>query len=139
MRTLEEIIKNRRLLIGKITEDGFEGEIQMPTWRGTIICSWGGGWDHVSISPYKKRITPEWEDMCILKDIIFREDEAVIQIHPPKDEYVNNMSNCLHLWRFQDGDMTLPPSFMVGLKKGQTLSDVNREAKAYYEQRGEVW
>ena len=139
MRDLEEIKACKRLLIGRISPDGFDGEIQMPTWKGSIICSWGGGWDHVSVSPYKKRITPEWDDMCMLKDIFFNDDEAVIQIHPPAAEYVNNMTNCLHLWRYQDGPMVLPPSFMVGLKKGQTIQDVNREAKAYFEARGEEY
>lgn len=139
MKELSEIKLCKRLIIGEISKDGFSGEIQMPTWKGTVIASWGGGWDHVSVSPYKKRITPEWDDMCILKAIFFKDDEAVIQIHPPKDQYVNNMPNCLHLWRYQDGEMILPPSFMVGLKKGQTMKDLNREAQAYYESRGEKW
>ena len=75
--------------------------------------------------------------MCRIKEIFFKDDESVIQIHPPKDEYVNNMPNCLHLWRYTDGEMILPPSFMVGMRKGQTYAEVMAEAKAYYEARGE--
>lgn len=71
---------------------------------------------------------PSWEDMCMIKDIFFREDEAVIQIHPPKSEYVNNVPNCLHLWKSQK-KMTLPPSWMVGVKKGESQAEVKAKAE----------
>lgn len=137
MKRLEDIKQSRRLIIAEITDDGFSGIISMPLWKGSIICSWGGGWEHCSVSPSKKNIIPTWDDMCMIKDLIFKEDEAVIQIHPPKDEYVNNMPNCLHLWRYLDGDMVLPPSFMVGLRKGQTMAELDKEIKYYYAARGE--
>lgn len=136
MRDIEEIKKNRRLMIIETTADGFRGIIQMPFWEGTIICSWGGGWEHVSVAPRKKRIVPDWDSMCMLKDIFFKEDEAVIQIHPPKAEYVNNMPNCLHLWRWAEGEMTLPPSFMVGIKAGQSEEELMAEIKQYYKDHG---
>lgn len=94
MKNLDEIKKCRRLLVLEEAEDGFSGIIHMPTWEGTVICSWDF-WDHVSVFPRKKQITPSWDDMCIIKDIFFDEDEAVIQIHPPKSQYVNNKGNCL--------------------------------------------
>jgi hypothetical protein len=137
MKRLEDIKQSRRLIIAEISDDGFSGIISMPLWKGSIICSWGGGWEHCSVSPSKKNIIPTWDDMCMIKDLIFKEDEAVIQIHPPKDEYVNNMPNCLHLWRYLDGDMVLPPSFMVGLRKGQTMAELDKEIKNYYAARGE--
>lgn len=137
MKRLEDIKQSRRLIIAEISNDGFSGIISMPLWKGSIICSWGGGWEHCSVSPSKKNIIPTWDDMCMIKDLIFKEDEAVIQIHPPKDEYVNNMPNCLHLWRYLDGDMVLPPSFMVGLRKGQTMAELDKEIKNYYAARSE--
>ena len=137
MKRLEDIKQSRRLIIAEITDDGFSGIISMPLWKGSIICSWGGGWEHCSVSPSKKNTIPTWDDMCMIKDLIFKEDEAVIQIHPPKDEYVNNMPNCLHLWRYLDGNMVLPPSFMVGLRKGQTMAELDIEIKNYYAARGE--
>ena len=137
MKRLEDIKQSRRLIIAEITDDGFSGIISMPLWKGSIICSWGGGWEHCSVSPSKKNTIPTWDDMCMIKDLIFKEDEAVIQIHPPKDEYVNNMPNCLHLWRYLDGNMVLPPSFMVGLRKGQTMAELDKEIKNYYAARGE--
>ena len=137
MRDLKEIKQCKRLVIQEETQDGFSAIIHMPLWVGSVICSWGGGWEHISVSPSKKRITPEWDEMCRIKEIFFKDEESVIQIHPPKDMYVNNMPNCLHLWRYTDGEMILPPSFMVGMRKGQTYAEAMEEAKAYYEARGE--
>ena len=77
--------------------------------------------------------------MCAVKELFFKDDEAVVQIHPPKDEYVNNMPNCLHLWRCYDKEMVLPPSFMVGMRKGQSYNDVMKEAKEYYKENGYEW
>lgn len=135
MRSLEEIKACKRIAIFEQTVDGFSGIISMPLWTGTVICSWDF-WDHVSVAPSKKRITPSWDDMCMIKDIFFKDDEAVIQIHPPKNQYVNNMPNCLHLWRWNEGEMILPPSFMVGMRVGQTIDELNAEIKAYYKEHG---
>ena len=67
------------------------------------------------------------DDMCKIKDAFWNDDEAVIQIHPPKADYVNNMPNCLHLWRCTYKDMVLPPSILVGIKKGQTQKEIAEE------------
>jgi hypothetical protein len=135
MRSLKEIKACKRIAILEQTVDGFSGIISMPLWTGTVICSYDF-WDHVSVAPSKKRIIPSWDDMCMIKDIFFKEDEAVIQIHPPKNQYVNNMPNCLHLWRWNEGEMILPPSFMVGMRVGQTIDELNAEIKAYYKEHG---
>lgn len=129
MKTFDEIKACKRLLIGQVAPDGFNGEIHLPMWKGTIICSWGGGWEHVSVAPYKRRITPSLDDMCLIKDIFFKEEEAVIQIHPPKADYVNNVPNCLHLWRPIDQKLILPPSILVGLRKDQAQDSIKEELK----------
>lgn len=116
MKTLKQIKQSGRLRIGTIGHDGGSGEIHMPLWQGTVIWSYGGGWEHVSVCPYKSTKIPSWEDMCKIKDIFWNEDECVVQYHPPKSEYVNNMSNCLHLWRPIDVEMPMPPSIFVGVK-----------------------
>ena len=61
-----------------------------------------GGWEHVSIQLCAKRL-PTWEEMCLIKDIFWEEEEMVVQIHPKHSEYVN-ISEALHLWRPVDGD-----------------------------------
>lgn len=137
MRTIEEIKQNKRILIGNISKDGFIGEIVFYKWRGSVVCSTGAGWEHVSVSPYNHRYTPSWDDMCNIKDIFWKDDEAVIQIHPPKDEYVNNMTNCLHLWRCSYKPMLLPPSVLVGVRKGQTKAEIMEEIRAAYRLAGE--
>ena len=68
-------------------------------------------WEHVSASTKTRCLT--WEEMCEIKDIFFNEDEAVIQIHPPKIDYVNTHEYCLHLWRPKTKEIPLPPKNLV--------------------------
>lgn len=139
MRSIEEIEKNSLLRNIELCMDGGRADIHIGGWDGSVIWSYGGGWEHVSVSPYPKRITPSWDDMCRLKDLFFSEDEDVIQIHPSKAEYVNNLPNCLHLWRCTYKDMVLPPACFVGIKKGQTTAELNAEIKKAYEIAGEKY
>jgi hypothetical protein len=139
MRTIEEIKGNRKYIYSgglEIAKDGMRGYLNVDNVNMTFVASWGCGWDHVSVAPLKSNKMPTWDQMCKVKEIFFREDEAVIQIHPPKDQYVNNKSNCLHLWRSNDKKMLLPPSFMVGLRKGQSLTDVTEEYEQYRKKYG---
>jgi hypothetical protein len=106
-------------------------------WQGSVIGSTGAGWEHISVVPFNKRITPSWDDMTKIKDWFWNDDEAVIQIHPPKDQYVNNVNNCLHLWRCTYKEMVLPQSCLVGIRKGQTQAELMKEIKEAYEIAGE--
>lgn len=72
---------------------------------------------------------PSWDDMCQLKDMFFKENETVVQYHPAKSEYVNNMPNCLHLWRPTNGALPTPPSIMAGVKKGQSRAEIEAAIK----------
>lgn len=115
MRKLEDILKSNRLSIVKRGEDGFAAFVIHPAVKArslSVICSWGGGWDHVSIA-YPNRL-PTWNEMCFIKDIFFEEEECVVQFHPPKSVYVNNHPNCLHLWKKQDQEYETPPMEFVG-------------------------
>lgn len=138
MKTINEILDCKKIYSKGLNfaEDGLMGYLCIDRTDMSFVASWGGGWEHISVSPLKKNVTPTWEQMCKVKDIFFHDDEAVIQIHPPKSEYVNNRPNCLHLWRPIDHDLILPPSFMVGLKNGQTLEDIKSEIVNYYEKGG---
>ena len=80
----------------------------------TIVASDGEGWEHVSVSI--ERRTPNWDEMCFVKDLFWREDECVVQYHPPRSEYVNFHPHCLHLFRPIDVKIPMPPSFLVGPK-----------------------
>lgn len=85
-----------------------------------MIASDGDGWEHVSVSTTTR--CPTWEEMCFVKGLFFTPDEAVIQYHPPEEEYVNNHPYCLHLWRPTDQAVPLPPASFVGNKALGTLS-----------------
>ena len=135
MRPIEEILSDKRHIYSdnvEISDDGFRGYMNVDRTDMTFVASWGGGWEHVSVAPVKRDKIPTWEQMCAVKDVFFKDDEAVIQIHPPKAEYVNMMANCLHLWRPIKKQLVLPPSFMVGYRKGQTREELEKEIDEYY-------
>lgn len=117
MRTLQEIADNLKKAGIKKVQIGIDGgACQLPSGR-TIIWSFGGGWEHVSIND--KHTTPTWEDMCELKDIFWSEEETVVQYHPAKSEYVNNLKHCLHLWKPIEeytGKLPIPDSILVGIR-----------------------
>jgi len=78
-----------------------------------IIASNGEGWDHVSVS--KEQSIPTWQEMSYVKELFFKDDEAVMQLHVPKYMHVNYHPNCLHLWRpHYPAFIPLPPTEMVG-------------------------
>ena len=56
---------------------------------------------------------PTWDEMCLVKDIFWQDDECVIQFHPPKSEYVNLHPYCLHLWKKIGEKADLPPKEFV--------------------------
>ncbi len=114
MRTIEEIRQIPKLIIEQIGEDGGRGFIYLNGTKGrpaVVVFSWGGGWEHVSVS-FSTRC-PTWEEMCKVKDMFWNEDECVVEYHPPKSEYVNNHPYCLHLWRKYGQNFETPPKYYV--------------------------
>jgi hypothetical protein len=71
-------------------------------------------WEHVSVST--KRRTPNWNEMCFVKNLFWQEDECVVQFHPPKSDYVNCHPFCLHLWKPIRQQVPMPPAILVGPK-----------------------
>lgn len=114
MKTLDEIRAASGLRIVTLSDDGFFGDLWIGGKRwATVICSWGGGWDHVSVAPLNHNRVPTWDEMCRFKEMFFRDDEVVVQYHPRKEDYVNRLRNCLHLWRPQKVEMPTPPKIYV--------------------------
>ena len=128
MKPLKELINTPNLCIQQTGQDGGSGYVQFGKMQASVIWSNGGGWEHVSVS-FNHRC-PTWEEMCEIKNMFFHPHEVVVQYHPAESEYVNTHPYCLHLWRPLEQDMPTPPAWMVGLKKGQTLASVNKEAEA---------
>lgn len=130
MKQLEDMLFAPRVIVQEKSQDGFCGEIHMAKWTGSIVVSWGCGWEHVSVSPYKRNVIPSWDDMCYIKDLFWDEDECVVQYHPPKSQYVNMVPNCLHLWKPVGHDLEMPPSILSGIRNGQSLESVLKEIAA---------
>ena len=101
--------RQRHPLLGWGDHEG--GFFVIPDKGLRIIASTGRGWDHVSVSLATRM--PTWDEMEFVKRLFFKEDEIVLQIHPPVGKYINRMPYCLHLWRNQREAFQLPPSDMV--------------------------
>lgn len=125
MKKVEELKRTPNLLINSISEDGGNGFI----FEGrkpfcSVVFSWGAGWEHVSVAPLNRRIVPSWDFMCKVKDMFFNPEEWAVQFHPAKSEYVNNLPNCLHLWRSLNEPQPIPPSILTGIKDGQIKEEI---------------
>lgn len=130
MKPLQELRQIKNLRIERVGVDGGTGMVHFGELFGSVIWSFGGGWEHVSVCPRKRKYVPTWDDMCKLKDMFFRDEETAVQYHPAKSEYVNNLPNCLHLWRPINETLPVPPSIMVGIRDGQSTESAVREMEA---------
>ena len=130
MKTNAEIRADSRILIEVMSDDGGAGFIpnldpKKSNRQARVVWSIGGGWDHVSVSWTNR--TPTWEEMAKVKRLFFYPEEVCVEYHPAESEYVSYHPFCLHIWRYQQPGMPMPPAWMVGPKTGQTLMEVRRE------------
>jgi len=94
-----------------------------PKIKLQVISSDVMDWDHVSVvanlissrGQKKGQAQPTWEQMCFIKSMFWSDEEEVMQLHPKKENHINNHPNCLHLWRPQKGTIPMPPKKMVGI------------------------
>ena len=113
MKDIKKIKETSNLFIDQEGYDGFMGR-----WYNkednkmyTFVFSYGGGWEHLSVSRPNK--TPTWDVMCKMKDIFWNDDEVCIEYHPKKSDYVNNHKNCLHIWKPIDQEIPTSPRIFV--------------------------
>lgn len=104
-----------------------------------VIASDGEGWDHVSVSVLHECRCPTWEEMCFVKDLFWLESEPVMQLHPAKDNYVNNHPRCLHLWRPQSlsKPIPLPDPRLVGIHGVEGLEQLRDHVNAKEQEKFE--
>lgn len=124
MRSLEEIRNTRNLFIeAEAPNDGMGGYYydSINNKRLNFIFSYQMGWEHLSVSMPSR--TPSWEQMCKMKDIFWREDEACVQYHPKKEDYVNMHQHCLHIWRPTEEALPIPPHILVGFRDEKEKED----------------
>lgn len=123
--------EQHRILTGALASpsgDPFGGAFMLPAlppkascFKYLVIASNGLGWEHVSVSIYDTSkgkgslIVPSWAEMCHIKDTFWDAEQTVMQLHPPKSEYVNNHEACLHLWRPTNAEIPRPNPLMVGV------------------------
>lgn len=114
LKTQSEILNLGKLVVEQKGYDGGCGRIYLNGTKkepAAVVWSFGGGWDHVSVS-YRNRC-PSWEEMCRVKEMFFYDEEVVVQYHPKKSEYKNLHNFCLHLWKKQGEEFATPPVIMV--------------------------
>ena len=129
---MDEILASGRIIPAGTGIDGGSGWVpgldrKKPNHYAAVVWSSGGGWDHVSVS-WKTRC-PTWEEMCEIKKIFFHPEEVCVEYHPAESEYVKMHPYCLHIWRYQQPGMPMPPAWMVGVKAGQSARDAVIEAE----------
>lgn len=101
MRSLDEI-RRKVKWIKPLMGSTYTAEMELARCKCSVVFGFDeDGWEHVSVSPYGGKM-PTWNDMCLVKDVFWEDEEEVIQIHPKKSKYVNIVDNCLHLWRHKE-------------------------------------
>lgn len=146
MRDREEIRKTTGVEIKKEGKDGFGGSVYPIEYKNGkvkikkdynsvlhFIFSSGCGFEHLSVSTPVR--TPTWDEMCKMKEIFWRDDEVCMQLHPKKEEYVNNHNYCLHIWKPIDKEIPMPPSVMVGIREDHIEEDAE-QLKQLYDEMG---
>jgi len=146
MRNINEIKKTTGMSIKKEANNGFGGTmfknvIYKKSGMKAIdplnfIFSVSDGWEHLSISTPTR--CPTWEEMQFMKEVFWRDDEICYQLHPKKEDYIDNHPYCLHIWRKIGTDLELPPTWMVGLKPDASEQDM-RELVNYVESNTDKW
>jgi hypothetical protein len=123
-----KVPENKRMKEGFLASDesfGCNGIFIVPINNGTIwaqcTVSDQSGWEHLSVTLCDKnhkqiKRCPTWLKMCDLKNIFWDEEDCVIQLHPPKSDWVNCHEFCLHLWRPVGVELPRPPYYMIGIK-----------------------
>lgn len=112
MRNIREIVADKRLVIERKigptpSARGFAGTVKLRGENGAHLyhvmftLEFKDGkpiQEHASVSRKAGTKLPGWLEMQELKEILWRDDEECIQIHPKKSDYVNIMGSCLHIW-----------------------------------------
>jgi hypothetical protein len=110
----------RHALLASTADDGNNGAFMIvspePGWSLVVICSDDEGWEHVSVHAFRgeKLRTPNWREMCAVKDLFWDGEDEVVQYHPKRSEYVNLHQHTLHLWRPIGVEFPRPDAALVG-------------------------
>lgn len=136
MKQIKNIFENKRLsfiefirninnecVIGGFTIDPISNK------RLNFKFSRANGWEHLSVSMPNR--CPNWEQMCFMKEQFWEDDEACVEYHPKKEDYVNNHNYCLHIWKPYEIELPTPPSIMVGIRDINDLQYITENIDKY--------
>lgn len=125
---VSKYLESRRITIPGLYSDkalGFNGVFELIDGKGTlfrVIASDQELWEHVSVTVRSgPKRTPTWAEMDWIKGLFWKDTEAVMQLHVPREQWVNNSEFCLHMWRPIGIEIPLPPMNMVGVKALGTI------------------
>lgn len=97
--------------LSSLNIDAYPGFYNLPGPCGKdlfVICGEAyKRWEHVSVSV--KNRTPNWMEMDHVKKIFWDDEETVIQFHPRESAKINYHPFCLHLWKIEGMEFSLPP------------------------------
>jgi hypothetical protein len=123
MRDIEEILKDKRIKnIWRNVQNDKAIQLKLDVYSvynnkiALAKFTKALGWEHLSISFSDE--TPSWDFTQEMKELFWKDDEVCYQLHPTKDNYINNDEHCLHLWKPIDEEIPLPPPILVGFRKG---------------------
>lgn len=125
MKSMSEIKSTPRVLVILEGPDGGWAEVELLSSKkprpATVVFSWGGGWDHVSVS-FRNRL-PTWDEMCEVKRMFFKPEETAWEYHPMESKYINNHPYALHIWRLQGINLPIPPAWRTENESGKSCKD----------------
>lgn len=78
-------------------------------------------WEHLSVS--FDDMLPDWNYMQEMKEMFWNDDEECFQLHPKKENYINNHEYCLHIWKSLKQQIPIPPTILVGFRPGKEQED----------------
>lgn len=128
-----EQYRHNNLLIPYVANDQKRGWFKIPHFEienyffNALVLN-NDHWQHVAATVFESGKRPQrcptWEEMCFIKSLFWDDEEAVIQFHPPKSEYISNHPFALHLWKPIKAGIPLPPSELVGVKDEKIFDEM---------------
>lgn len=127
MKDIQTILQDKR--IAKVLRNVSNGKaIQLKLMLNTqydkqscVKFTKAMGWEHLSVS--FDDMLPDWNYMQEMKEMFWKDDEECFQLHPKKENYINNHNYCLHIWRPLEQQIPIPPTILVGFRPGKEQED----------------
>lgn len=127
MKDINEILKDKRIdqVLRKVNDDkAIQLKLMLNTQYNKQACvkfTKALGWEHLSVS--FDDMLPNWNYMQEMKEMFWKDDEECFQLHPKKENYINNHEYCLHIWRPLEQQIPIPPTILVGFRPGKEKED----------------